>query len=88
MIVAETSTLSEKARKLLKGVRMTTAGIEVVMHDQIAARDMLHRMAGAYRDGAKLPGDPGTDPGEAIDMETITPDNAKDAYMSLVHGDA
>lgn len=88
MVVAETATLSEKGRKLLKGVRMTPGGLEVVMHDQIAARDMLHRMAGAYRDGAKLPGDPGSDPGEAIDMDHITPENAKDSYMSLIHGDA
>ncbi len=87
-IVTDTTELSPKARKLFKGVKETANGIEVLMHDQQAARDMLHRMAGAYRDGAKLPGDPGTDPGEAIDMETITPSNAKDAYMSLVHGDA
>lgn len=87
MLIADTSTLSEKGRKLYKGVRMTTAGIEVLMHDQGAARDMLHRMAGAYKDNAKLPGDPGTDPGEAIDMENVTPENAKDMYMTLVHGD-
>lgn len=87
-VIADTTQLSEKGRKLFKGVRDTASGVEVLMHDQAAARDMLHRMAGAYRDGAKLPGDPGTDPGEAIDMETVTPDNAKDLYMSLVHGDA
>lgn len=87
VIVAETTNLSEKARKLFKGIRPTAHGPEIMMHDQAAARDMLHRMAGAYKDGAKLPGDPGT-PDDAIDMESVTPDNAKDLYMSLVHGDA
>ncbi len=88
-IVADMGELSDKGRKLYKGVKIKGDGsLEILMHDQAQARDMLHRMAGAYRDGAKLPGDPGTDPGEAIDMETITPDNAKDLYMQLVHGDA
>lgn len=88
VVMAETASLSEKARKLFKGIRPTANGPEVMMHDQSAARDMLHRMAGAYKDNAKLPGDPGADAGDAIDMESVTPDNAKDLYMSLVHGDA
>lgn len=87
-IVADMGELSDKGRKLYKGVKIKGDGsLEILMHDQMAARDQLHRMAGAYKDGAKLPGDPGADPGDAIDMRVVTPDSAKDLYMSLVHGD-
>jgi phage terminase small subunit len=44
-----TDALSPAARKLLKGVRQKASGeIEVRLHDQLEALDMLNRMQGVY----------------------------------------
>lgn len=47
----DTTKLSPQARKLFKGVKQKGDGsIEILMHDQMAARDMIIKMLGAYKD--------------------------------------
>ena len=60
-ILADTTKLSRQARKLYKGVKVKGDGsIEVLMHDQEAAREALGRVAGIFKDGVpQLPGSKG-----------------------------
>jgi hypothetical protein len=49
--VTPTDELSPSARKLLKGIRQKASGeIEIRLHDQLEAADMLSRLQGAYID--------------------------------------
>lgn len=51
MVLTPTDQLSPAARRLLKAVRQKSDGsIEVVMHDQLQATDMLNKMQGVYVD--------------------------------------
>lgn len=84
VVVADVTRVSPKAAKLYKGIKMTAGGPEVLMHDQQAARDMLHRMAGVYKDAPPLPG--GAADGGVPDNVAI--EDAGDVYMQLVHGGA
>lgn len=57
VIIADTTALSDKGRKLYKGIRVKSDGSrEVLMHDQMAAREQLHRLLGANKDSLQLPG--------------------------------
>ena len=79
--VADTTTLTDKARKLFKGIKVKADGsIEILMHDQLAARDQLHKLAGAYKETVKVP--------ERAAEETgpMTPERAERGYMALVRG--
>lgn len=85
VVLADTTELSPAARKLYKGVKIKGDGsLEVLMHDQMQARDMLHRMAGVYKDAPPLPG--GSADGGVPDNVAI--EDAGDVYMQLVHGGA
>jgi phage terminase small subunit len=56
VIIADTTKLSPKAAKLFKGIKVKGNGDrEVLMHDQLAARDQLHRLTGAYKDSLSIP---------------------------------
>lgn len=56
VIIADTTRLSPQGRKLYKGIRVKGNGDrEVLMHDQLAARDQLHRLLGAYKDSLAIP---------------------------------
>ncbi len=87
IIVHDTTKLSPKALKLYAGVKKTKDGLEVLMHDQMKARDALGRMMGIFKDGAVLPG-----LGASVvpDQTRITPEmNEKQAgqtYLQLVQG--
>jgi terminase small subunit-like protein len=49
VLVTDTDKLSASARKLLRSVRQKASGeIEVRLHDQLAAADLLNRMQGSY----------------------------------------
>jgi phage terminase small subunit len=79
--VNDTTALSDKARKLFKGVKTKSDGsIEILMHDQLAARDQLHKLAGAYKtnsDGQSL----------APPAPTTAPSgDASVTYLAMVHG--
>lgn len=85
VVLADTTELSPGARKLYKGIKVKGDGsLEVLFHDQMQARDMLHRMAGVYKDAPPLPGGSadGGVPGD------VAIEDAGDVYMQLVHGGA
>lgn len=57
VIIADTTALSPGALKLYKGIRVKSDGSrEVLMHDQMQAREQLHRLVGANKDSLQLPG--------------------------------
>lgn len=57
MHVAETRTLSPQARKLLAGVKYTRYGVEVRLHDQLAALEKVARHLGMFNDKLTLKGE-------------------------------
>jgi phage terminase small subunit len=79
----DTTKLSPQARKLFKGVKAKPDGtIEILMHDQMQARDMIIKMLGAYKDPKQATP---VIPGEARDIpEDATPEQAQAAYLTLV----
>jgi phage terminase small subunit len=73
----DTTKLSPAARKLYAGVKKG----DIVMHDQMKAREMLGRVLGAFKDGIPVtPTAPAPIPKEAQEAD------ASRAYMRLVHG--
>lgn len=55
VILQDTAKLSPAARKLYKSAKQDRYGaVEVLMHDQEAAREKLGRVLGAFKDGAGL----------------------------------
>lgn len=80
----DTTKLSPQALKLLKGVKQKADGsIEILMHDQMQARDMIIKMLGAYKDPKQAaPPTPGGSL-EPIDKDA-TPEDAQRAYLTLI----
>lgn len=80
----DTTKLSPQALKLLKGVKQKADGsIEILMHDQMQARDMIIKMLGAYKDPKQAaPSTPGGSL-EPIDKDA-TPEDAQRAYLTLI----
>lgn len=81
----DTTKLSPQARKLFKGVRQKADGsIEILMHDQMQARDMLIKMLGAYKDPKQVA--PPTPGGQgALEMpKDATPEDAQRTYLALI----
>jgi phage terminase small subunit len=82
--VGDTTRLSPRARKLYKGAKVKADGsIEILMHDQIQARDMVIKMLGAYKDGRGIQGQ-GTGGDAQPIAEGATADEAQRAYLKLV----
>lgn len=79
-IIADSSKLEGKARKLFKGLHPKTGLPE--MHDQMQARDQLHRLMGAYKDAI-------TGGGLGAAAQPSAPAVAGDSgksYLAMVHG--
>src|SRR6185436_14996561 len=75
--VADTTELSDKARKLLTG-QFDKNGLPILV-DQLAARDQLHKLAGAYKAEVQLQAAaPTAQPGDA-------PSDPAQSYMALIH---
>jgi hypothetical protein len=82
-IIADTTKLTGKARKLYKGVRHKANGdIEVLMHDQEAARQALGRAMGILNNDP-LPLEAPKADGRTIE-QGITPVAAANAYLQMV----
>lgn len=82
--VVDTTKLSGPAKRLYKGIKIKGNGdIEVLLHDQQKATDMLNRIQGAYKDGV-----PATQPipSEAIEAAASakTQEDRTRAYLRLV----
>lgn len=82
----DTTKLSPQARKLYKGVKQKADGsIEILMHDQMAARDMIIKMLGAYKDPKQAaPQQPNDD--ARLVPEGATIEQAQQTYLALVKG--
>jgi hypothetical protein len=57
MVLNDTRSLSDEARALFAGVKETKEGIEVKLHDQLAALEKLMRHLGAYERDNKQKGE-------------------------------
>jgi len=82
-IVADTTKLTGPAARLYKGVKIKGNGdIEVLLHDQLKARDMLNRIQGIYKDNtAAMP--PAASTSQQI-AQAKTPEERQRAYLQLV----
>jgi phage terminase small subunit len=83
--IADTTKLSGGARRLYKGIKLKGNGdIEILMHDQMQARDMLNRIQGAYKDGANPATAPAAEAAKA--QEIRSPEERQRAYLRVVSG--
>jgi phage terminase small subunit len=83
VIVCDSTKLSPRARKLYKGAKMNRYGeIEILMHDQQAARESIAKMLGAFKDGSEKGLSP-AEPAKAIASDA-TPELAQRAYLTMV----
>lgn len=57
--VADTKEVSAQARALYAGAKHTQAGVEIKMHDQVKALEIVTRHLGMLRDKVELTGDEG-----------------------------
>lgn len=86
-IVADTTKLTGKARKLYAGAKQDRFGaIEVKLHDQKAAWEMVCRMLGAFNDKLDLRTDEERAKAEAKTRlpDNVTEEQAAKAYLTLL----
>lgn len=84
--ITDTRTLSARARRLYKGIKVKSDGsFEVLLYDQQKATDMLNRIQGAYKDGVKeQPPVPGAATQQAAAAKTS--EELQRSYLRLVSG--
>lgn len=84
--IADTTKLVGGARRLYKGVKIKGNGdIEILLHDQLKARDMLNRIQGIYKDAnAANPPQPVAAVSEAAAAKT--PEDRQRSYLRVVSG--
>lgn len=81
--IADTTKLTGGARLLYKGVKIKGNGdIEILLHDQMQARDMLNRIMGAYKDSSAAL-TPVATTADAVEAAK-TPEERQRAYLRLV----
>lgn len=81
--VADVSKLTGAVRRLYKGIKVKGNGdIEILLHDQLKARDMLNRIQGIYKDVLVVPG--ATAGAVAQATEAKTPEERQRSYLQLV----
>ena len=84
-LIADTTKLTGPARKLFRGIKETKNGIEVLLHDQEAAREKLGRLAGLFGDERPPLTPPADAEDDVIDAEASAVDAASE-YQRLVRG--
>jgi phage terminase small subunit len=87
VVIADTTQLTGKARKLYKGAKQDRFGcVEVFMHDQDKARELVGRMLGAFNDKLDLrtPEERAKAEARAKLPENVTEDQAAKAYLQLL----
>lgn len=79
--VTDTRLLTGPARKLYKGAKVNARGmIEIQMHDQQQARELLARAMGFMgKEAAPVPAEPSVEPQKAVSAE-----QAREAYMRMI----
>lgn len=87
--VNDITKLTGPAVRLYKGVKIKGNGdIEILLHDQMQARDMLNRFMGAYKDGAAAIIGGGNAAAEAVKQaqDARTPEERQRNYLRVVSG--
>lgn len=90
-IIADTTKLTGKARKLYAGAKQDRFGaIEVKLHDQKAYAEMAGRMLGAFNDKLDLrtPAERAAQDSKTKLPDNVTAENAARAYLALLGGSA
>lgn len=89
-VMADTRTLSPQAARLLKGIKVTANGFEVLMHDQDAAQTRLLKMVGYLTDGVDVAAIVAAARGGPVKgrtlAEDVTPQDAARSYTALLNG--
>lgn len=86
-VVADTTKLTGKARKLYKGAKQDRFGcIEIQTHDQDKAREMIGRMLGAFNDKLDLrtPEERAKAEAKTRLPDNVTEEQAAKAYLQLL----
>jgi len=99
VIFADTTKLEGPARAIVKGVKVTANGTELLMHDYDKAKERLYRAAGAFGDdaasvarGAAAGAAAGSAAGAAAATrlaeraKAMSPEEVRRAYLGLVGG--
>lgn len=82
--IRDTTKLTGGALRLYKGVKLKGNGdIELLLHDQMQARDMLNRIQGAYKDG-NVAQQPPAGAAVAAVAASKTPEERQRSYLRLV----
>lgn len=85
--LGDTSKLTGPARRLYKGAKIKGNGdIEILLHDQMQARDMLNRIMGAYKDGANNLPQPAQPSAAQAAQAARTPEERSRSYLRMVSG--
>ncbi len=81
MHVTDTRLLTGPARKLYKGAKVNSKGqIEVLMHDQQQARELLAKAMGYMgKESVPLPAEAAVAP-----VAAVTAEQAREAYMRMI----
>lgn len=84
--IADTRKLTRAAARLYKGIKVKADGsMEIILHDQQKATDMLNRIQGAYKDGAVVTPNAASTPVVEANAQK-TPEDRQRAYLRLVSG--
>lgn len=87
--VNDITKLTGPAVRLYKGIKIKGNGdIEILLHDQMQARDMLNRIMGAYKDGAAAAAAGVNGAADAVKQaqQATTPEERQRNYLRVVSG--
>lgn len=87
VVIRDTTKLEGKARALYKGAKVNRWGeIEILMHDQAAAKERVCRILGAYKDTLDLrtPAERAAEAARNKIPDSITADDASRAYLDML----
>lgn len=87
--VNDITKLTGPAVRLYKGIKIKGNGdIEILLHDQMQARDQLNRIMGAYKDGAAAAATGGNAAADAVKEAQLarTPEERQRNYLRVVSG--
>lgn len=80
-VIRDSTKISPAARKLYAGAKITKDGVEIKMHDQMRAREMVGKIIGVFKDG--IPVVAATQAAEGK-RGPVSLDEARQAYLKLI----
>lgn len=85
VVIADTTTLSPKARKSIKAIKQDKDGIVTIeLYDKQQARDMIVKMLGGYKNDGKGLTLLGTKPEDGISVDPSNPRQVQDSYLAML----